>query len=233
MATPADVARFRQVQKDVVALAYREILAFWRSLDLSDPVAAVRILEEFLPEVIHAYGEVGAAAAADFYDDLREKSPAARRAYSAVMGDAVPLEQVRASTRWAAGPLFEARPDFAEATLARVINVADRFVKDQPRRTISSNVLRDPAEARYARVPSGSSTCAFCLVLASRGAVYASEASASDKYHGHCDCVPTPVWDLSELPEYDLGRLQEMYRNAEGTSMKEITASLREQHGIS
>lgn len=231
MATSADVAALRQIQKDVAALAYREILAFWRTLDPSDPIAAVRALEAFLPEVIAAYGEVGAAAAADFYDELRSQSPAARQAYAAVMGDAVPLDQVRASTRWAAGPLFVSRPDFAEATLARVIEVADRFVKAQPRRTIVENVRRDPAGARYARVPSGATTCGFCLTLASRGAVYATEASAGEHYHGHCDCVPTPVWTDSDLPEgYDLEALQRTYRDAkrqtDGGSLKEVTSVL-------
>lgn len=235
MASAADVQAFRQVTKDVTALAYRELLAFWRTLDLSDPVAAVRALEAFLPEVIHAYGEVGASAAADFYDNLREQSPAARRAYSAVMGDAVPIEQIRASTRWAGGPLFQPRADFAEAALAGVIGITDRYVKAAARQTISHNVARD-AGARYARVTSGS-TCAFCMVLASRGAVYVTEASASEHYHAHCDCVPTPVWAPTDLPDgYDLGGLQQKYEAAKKTtdsgSLKEITAALREQHGI-
>lgn len=210
----AQVALFRQTQQDVTALAYREILAFWRSLDVSEPRVAVRALEAFLPEVVQAYGEIGAAAAADFYDDLREASPGARRAYAAVMGDAVPLEAVSASTRWAAGPLF--RPDGipdGPATLGRVLAVADRFVKAQGRRTITTNVERDPARARYARVPTGTTTCGFCTVLASRGAVYTSGDDAGHKYHERCDCVPTPIWDGDALP-YDVEHFEAVYRDA-------------------
>lgn len=216
MARASDVAAFRAAQRDVAALAYDEILAFWQTLDLSDPVLAVRALEAFLPEVIRDYGDVGAAIAAEFYDDLRAQSPAIRSAYAAVMGDAVPVDAVRASTRWAVGPLFgRGKVRTPEQALANVIQVANRFVLGSGRKTILTNVERDPARARYARVPSGETTCPFCLVLASRGPVYTSGNDAGHKFHGHCDCVPTPMWDGDELPEgYDPTALYGVYKRA-------------------
>ena len=48
---------------------------------------------------------------------------------------------------------------------------------------------------RYARVPSGRETCAFCFMLASRGFVYWSKADAGAKgyeYHTNCDCIIVP-----------------------------------------
>lgn len=221
MARASEVAAYRQAQKDVVALAYRDLLAFWNTLDPSDPVACVRALEEFLPDLIQAYGEIGASIAADFYDELRAQSPAARAAYATVLGDAVPIEAIRASTRWAVGPLFVPSDTFAEQTLSNVVAMTQRHIQAHGRRTIEANVERDPARARFARVPSGKETCPFCLVMASRGAVYASEASAggTDKYHDHCDCVPTPVWDDSDLPEgYDPDALADVYRQAKKQS---------------
>ena len=55
----------------------------------------------------------------------------------------------------------------------------------------------DPSKPRYARVPSGAKTCAFCAMLASRGFVYASEdkAGALGQYHKDCDCEIIPSWD--------------------------------------
>ena len=49
--------------------------------------------------------------------------------------------------------------------------------------------LRDDRFERYRRVAVGA-TCDFCLMLATRGAVYLSAASAGEsrKYHRHCDC---------------------------------------------
>lgn len=50
-------------------------------------------------------------------------------------------------------------------------------------------------QIRWARVPQGEETCDFCLMLASRGFVYVSEASAQG-YEGHvhrgCDCIVVP-----------------------------------------
>lgn len=215
MATAAQVAQFRQAQSDVVTLALRELEAFWRSLDTDDPYAAVRALERFLPELVQAYGEIGAGVAADFYEDLRSQSPAVRQAYSAIMADVVPLEQATASARWAAGPLFAEVAD-REGALARVVKMTDRLVKAPGRTTLLDNVERDPARARFARVPTGTSTCAFCLMLASRGAVYSSGREAGwemGKYHDLCDCVPTPMWDGDAYPDgYDPKALKDIYK---------------------
>lgn len=238
MATQAHLAAFRQAQHDVTALAYHDLTVFWATLDPTNPVAVVRALEAYLPDLINTYGEIGAAIAADFYDEVRADS-GIRKAYSAVMGDAVPLEQIQASARWAAGPLFTPRPDFAEQTLNNVVSMTNRYVFAHGRRTLVTNVERDPARARFARVPSGQTTCAFCLMLASRGAVYATDEAAAHEFHDKCDCVPTPVWSASDYPEgYDPERLHaDVYKPAlkasDGSLKGEdgLLAAIREQHG--
>lgn len=55
-------------------------------------------------------------------------------------------------------------------------------------------------EVRYRRLPQGIETCDFCLMLASRGAVYLSEESAMgssaddiNHVHAHCDCIVVPI----------------------------------------
>lgn len=56
-----------------------------------------------------------------------------------------------------------------------------------------------PARAGYARVLSGRESCAFCAMLASRGAVYSDDTVVTRKdgrrYHDGCDCVPVLVVD--------------------------------------
>lgn len=53
----------------------------------------------------------------------------------------------------------------------------------------------------WARVPSGAESCPFCVMLASRGAVYQSKETAAAFKHetkqGHnaCDCRIVPVWN--------------------------------------
>lgn len=61
-----------------------------------------------------------------------------------------------------------------------------------------SSVLRmekDKRVLKFARVPSGAETCTFCLLLSSRGAVYATVTSAGgdwNHYHANCDCRIVP-----------------------------------------
>lgn len=56
-----------------------------------------------------------------------------------------------------------------------------------------------PARAGYARVLSGRESCAFCTMLASRGAVYSEDTvirrSDGRRYHDGCDCIPVLVVD--------------------------------------
>jgi hypothetical protein len=67
-------------------------------------------------------------------------------------------------------------------------------------RKVASNAVLDSKFAqngaskkrlRFARVPSGAVTCAFCCLLASRGFVYLTKESAGElsRFHYHCDCV--------------------------------------------
>ena len=61
---------------------------------------------------------------------------------------------------------------------------------------------RSDYEVRFQRLPQGLETCDFCLMLASRGAVYLSKESAGgddpDHFHRGCDCLIVAVLCHSE-----------------------------------
>ena len=64
--------------------------------------------------------------------------------------------------------------------------------------TIIANVGRDRDKgAMFARVPTGIETCTFCLMLASRGAVYHTRKTAGEWRHFHrgCDCKVEPSFE--------------------------------------
>ena len=64
--------------------------------------------------------------------------------------------------------------------------------------TIIANVGRDRDKgAMFARVPTGTETCTFCLMLASRGAVYHTRKTAGEWRHFHrgCDCKVVPSFE--------------------------------------
>lgn len=187
----AAVLAFKRQQDDLAALAYDEVLRFWRTLDLSDPIGVVRALEAFIPEVIRDYGDVGAAIAADFYDDLRDNSPGVRRAYAARLGDAVPIEQARASTRWA-GKTFVAGSTGPEVALANTLAITKRLTLAPARETVRVNAERDPDAKGWARYANADG-CRFCRFLAGRGEVYSGE-SVRFAAHDSCGCVAFPAW---------------------------------------
>ena len=71
---------------------------------------------------------------------------------------------------------------------------------------------KDPSKPRYARVPQGA-TCAFCIMLASRGFVYWSEESAG-KFHGyHRDdnCQIVSSWGGMRVNGYDPDGMKARY----------------------
>jgi hypothetical protein len=212
MATATAVEEFRGAIKDVVALSERELRLFLLSLDFENVVATTNALEIFMPALVTEFGEIGAAVAVDFYDELRESS-GATKPYKAQMAELPEQKAIQASVRWAVDPLWQAEQE-PDRAISRLTEVHDRVVKAAPRNTIFESAQRDVSKALFARVPSGSRTCEFCLMLASRGAVYANAKSAGEarKFHGHCDCQIIPMWDGDDYPAgYDPDSLYDKY----------------------
>lgn len=196
MASAATVA-FQSSQNDLVTLALADLTAFWRTLDLADAVATRDAVLAFLPALVQNYGEIGAALAADFYEELRDSS-AARSVYTAVLpegDDVVPLAAVQASGRWAMGSLFGAESlEVAGAnTLTNLSGVATRQILTPARDVIRLNTARDPDSVGWRRVAQGTETCKFCRMLVGRGNVYSS-SSARFAAHDDCDCTAEPAF---------------------------------------
>lgn len=79
---------------------------------------------------------------------------------------------------------------------------------------------RGAKKARFARVPTGPTTCAFCILLASHGFYYLSEQTAifkenGDKYHDCCDCEAVPGFsDDTGIVGFDADMYLDQYRDA-------------------
>lgn len=79
--------------------------------------------------------------------------------------------------------------------------VAERHATDGGREAIVDAARHDEQARGYARRATGASTCAFCLMLVSRGPVYKSASTAllrdgtGEPYHDSCDCIAVPVFD--------------------------------------
>lgn len=66
---------------------------------------------------------------------------------------------------------------------------------------------------RYARVPQGPS-CGFCIMLASRGFVYATPETAGEfsDFHTGCDCLVVAGFDGLEVEGYDYDGMYRRYK---------------------
>lgn len=202
MADRADVDRQRAEQAAVSARARAALDRFWGGLDLQDPQGSRDALVAFLPDLVASYGEAAAVVAADWYDDMREAA-GAPHGFHAGLGDLVPDEAVVARARYGAQHLWTENPD---QTRRFLLGVVDQYVKQAARNTLVQAGRRDPWKPRFARVPRGTVTCGFCLMLASRGPVYLTEKTAGGftKFHGLCDCQIVPIGPNDPLPDgYD------------------------------
>lgn len=124
--------------------------------------------------------------------------------------------------------------------LVAVQGQASSLVLDGGRRTILETARRDPQARRWQRV-TGSDACAFCAMLASRGAVFRTEEVAGFESHDHCACSVEVAYEGADLPppsdahreEWD--RAQREARDAgelrRGTSNDALNAFRRARSG--
>lgn len=234
MPSRADVDRLVSSSRDIRALVARDLNAFWSTLDLSDPGAVRDALIAFMPSLVDLYGDVAATVAADWYADVRSAAGVVGR-FTPVLAANVPASVIEPRIRYAARHLFTDTPDLARSFL---VDAVGTYVLQSGRDTMIASASRDRWKPRIARVPTGATTCAFCLVLASRGAVYASVESAGkfNKYHNDCDCQVVPIGRGDDFPDgYDpealLLQYQAAQQSAESGSFKGVIAELRVTQG--
>lgn len=72
---------------------------------------------------------------------------------------------------------------------------------------------QDKRRPRFARVPTGTETCAWCISTAGLGFHYMSEETASHTHSG-CDCRIVPSWGSSSVEGYDPDSYADYWRAA-------------------
>lgn len=229
MADPV-IEQFRSANAGLSKLVQDELAGFFGTLDLAKPEAVRDALLEFMPLLVSEYGSVAESLALDYYDELRAASGASGVFRAAVGAPGVPAAAVESKVRYLAGQLWT--PDPA-SMLGGLLTAADKYVKQPGRDTVTYNAKREGVA--WARVPTGAKTCAFCLVLASRDAVFHSKQSAGDRrgtgkgdaFHGDCDCQVVRISKASDYPKsYLPDNYYDMYTSAAGDNSPEVRAFL-------
>lgn len=214
----AGAARWRAAQIGLTTLLLRNLRGLRRLINPSRLQATVPTWIEAVTTVVNQYSEVAASVAADFYDGERIAA-GVPGTFTVPLADPPPGEQVDSSLRWATKDVWP-RDESSDATVAQLEPVdvrldaamvkadavAQKLVADRGRETVRQAVRQDAQAVAYARA-AALGACAFCALMASRGAVYATAESAGRdanerfsgnasvaKFHDNCHCAIIPVF---------------------------------------
>lgn len=236
MTTRSDVIAYRRAIADLSVLAVRDVQALIRSFGDMDPVRLRNLLIETMPDVVGPYLSASGDLTATWYEDLR--SAALGGSFYATSSGEVNKDQLDAMIRWGLSPKFGKS---SSTVLSLMGGGVQRMVAGAGRDTIVTNVAKDPVRVGYARIPRAG-CCAFCAMLASRGAVYASAATAGQEthYHDHCHCVAAPVFTGDTFHEATQAQYSALYAESVVTGgrrgavdPKATLAAMRENGNIS
>ena len=210
---------------DEVALrAVAELVDFLSDYDLDEMDQAAReALRDAtiakVNDIIEDYGDATASIAADFREELLDM---AGESGVSVMPPGFDDQRTDRNVRRAAKSLFGEDADlgaFADGVstfLARVVSHrADECVAQN---AVAQNEAAErggkKGEKKFARVPSGPS-CGFCIMLASRGFVYATRKSAGEltRFHNDCDCRIVEGYEGMVVEGYDPEEMYKRYKS--------------------
>ena len=175
---------------------------------------------DMMIEVWHTHGDASASVGSMMFEEtVGEDAPDL-----VTMSDQVSEDRARASAKYWAKHLFG-----DDASIGKFVEGCMSFVDrnvshaaDVQMIELSDELALSGKEIRYARVPRGPS-CGFCIMLASRGFVYASKKTAGDlggafnDFHDRCDCRVIAGYDGLEVEGYDYQGMYERYRQCRKT----------------
>jgi hypothetical protein len=221
--TQSIVASAQSEQVGLISLLDGPIDAAWSLLDPNDPSTMTDFLVA-VQSVVSKYGLISGVRAASFYTSMRQASgiPGSYIVKSAP----VVADKVDASTRWAVSGLWQpsetgivGAPDVEALqgkakgpALTNLQAVTEKNVLDIGRNTILDAIKSDRKARGWAREV-GPGACSFCAMLATRGAVYKSEETASFEAHDHCHCIAVPTFTAYE-PTAQVREWQQLYKES-------------------
>ncbi len=159
----------------------------------ASPAEAREAAKLIMDGYVQGYDSLASSFAASWYDRQAKANGAKLRqavtsaVYAPRKTDSVARYQVRKLADEGPAAFAKACGEYARNDALRALN-----------ETIMANAERDRSKGvRFARVPTGRETCTFCLMLASRGAVYHTRQAAGEFRHFHrgCDCKVIPGFE--------------------------------------
>lgn len=208
-------ARALSANADVLAARIAELSAALDGLDGDD---LYRALAREYSALCAEHGRYAAEAAVEFYAELRGiADPGSRYEPTAVDPDnrgltAFDVKEALGSS------------DTLEKAVSKLKGSGGTRAYEYADETILYNSTVDPAKPKLALVPSAKA-CDWCLMLASRGFAYRTQATATAARHPNCKCVVVVDFDVDNpsLEGYDHAALVDYYEK----NLKEKWSSRR------
>lgn len=219
MTAPAASAQLSQA--GLAAVVAAQIPGLLRAIDVHNLESSQHDLTVLLHELTARYGLAAATLAVQQYRQAREAAGLGR--ITVIPASTAGIAQVGVATRWALSGLYGPEPDLA-AFRTKLTGVAEKLVLDPGRRTIIDNTHRDRQARGWARVPEAN-PCAFCALLATRGAVYKRD-TVGFRSHDHCRCHAEPIFGRYEPPE-QVQAWRDIYASIPHGSPRQMRANFR------
>lgn len=181
-----------------------------RQIDVTDR----DMVADLMQGACRAASQASAAYAAQFYRGLSLLQTGAD--YDARTLSAYDERAVEIAVRGIYRQATDEHGDLDEDMLARQLERRIAYeVSKSSKHGVWANGQRDGRDVRYARVPVGIETCAWCLMTAGLGYWYMTEEAASHT-HAHCDCVVVSSIGRGDcrIDGYDSTVYRDMWRNA-------------------
>lgn len=207
----------RRMQLQIRARALRDFQLLW-PLWKGDEATFQRLLAASLP-VIRGYHAMSSSVALRYYDAFRMAEAVDGRTTPRA---APPLDEdmvrgtlhIVGATMARKAILAGHSPQAAmRNALVRTSGSVTRFALAGGRDTLLLSGAEDQRAQGWARV-TGGDACAFCAMLASRGASYLSESTAEFEAHDHCSCTAEIQYEGAALPP-DTEKWRRLYTEAQ------------------
>lgn len=228
MATPPvssnpEVAEHYAAQVGITAALTAALRRLWPAVDLGDVKATWPDYRRDVLAVTQEYASASIAVSADHYDTMRDQAGIGGRFRTPIADP--PVDQL------VLGYLDAATEDFLaehadelariEADIQAEIDATmGKLVMDAGRGEILTAVKADEKAKGWARVVRPGA-CSFCLLLATRGAAYKSEKTATFRAHqrfggkgGDCRCTAEPLFAATYEPSAQVRAAQTLYAEA-------------------
>jgi len=185
VASATEVDDYRKAISQLCAVSFGQAKALLAQLEDVNPLLFRDRLLEAFPSVVAPYMTAAGDLSAAWYEEMRAESVGGSFAASSAV-DASP-DAMDSLVRHSLKPVFQGS---SSTVLALLAGGMQRLISNGARDTIYDNVMNDRVRVGYARIPRPG-CCAFCGLLASRGAAYNSAASAGSVVGGGVDASVT------------------------------------------